>query len=160
MTVNTTDITSGPYAGNGIADTFSYTFRITDKAQVNVYETDGDGVQTLLTVDTDYTVAGVGEDNGGDITRVAGPLPNNYEWFIRSNYQETQLTVFESQGPYFPVIHENVADKLTFLIQQLRDTVRRSFRLADNIDNDAAFALNQDAAGRSNLLLGFDSAAT
>lgn len=131
MTVNTTNITSGPYVGNDVADTFSYTFRITDKSQISVYETDDNGVQTLLTVDTDYTVVGIGDDAGGTITRVAGALPTDYEWFIRSNYKETQLTAFESQGAYFPDLHENMADKLTFLIQQLRDSVSRCPKLDD-----------------------------
>jgi len=126
MTVNTTKITSGPYAGNGIADTFSYTFKVADKTQLSVYETDTQGLQTLLTVDTHYTVAGVGDDSGGIITRVAGALPTGHEWYIRSNYKETQLTAFTSQGPFFPDTHEDAMDKLTFLIQQLLDEKDRS----------------------------------
>lgn len=141
MTVNTTNITSGPYAGNGVADTFSYTFRITDKSEVSVYETDDSGVQTLLTVDTDYTVAGIGDDDGGIITRVAGALPTGYEWFIRSNYDETQLTAFESQGAYFPDLHENMADKLTFLIQQLRDLVNRSPGVSESYSGPVPLSL-------------------
>ena len=98
MTVNTTQITSGPYSGNDIADEFSYTFRIEGKTQLIVYETDDQGVETTLTVDTDYTVADIGVDAGGTVTRVAGPLPTGYEGYIRSDYKETQLTAFASQG--------------------------------------------------------------
>lgn len=158
MTVNTTNITSGPYAGNGVADTFSYTFRVTDKSQLSVYETDDNGVQTLLTVDTDYTVAGIGDDDGGTITRVAGALPSNYEWFIRSNYKETQLTAFESQGAYFPDLHENMADKLTFLIQQLRDTANRSIRVDDNDSSVPGISMVlPDVATRALKFLFFDA---
>jgi len=131
MTVNTTKITSGPYVGNGIASTFSYTFKIDDKTQLSVYETNDLGVQTTLVVDTDYTVANIGNDGGGIITRVAGVLPTNYEWFIRSNYQETQLTAFSSQGAFFPDLHENAMDKMTFLIQQILDTGSRSVRIGE-----------------------------
>jgi len=92
MTVNTSKITAGPYAGNDIADTFSYGFRIADKTQLKIFETDALGVETLLTVDTDYTVAGVGVDQGGTVTRTAGALPTNTTWYIRSDYQKTQLT--------------------------------------------------------------------
>ena len=105
MTVDTTNITSGPCAGNGVADTFSYTFRITDKSEVSVCETDGNGAQARLTVDTDYTVTGIGADAGGTITRVAGALPNGCQWFIRANCDATQLTAFQSQGAYFPRLH-------------------------------------------------------
>ena len=157
MTVNTTKITSGPYAGNDVADTFSYTFRVIDKTQLSVYETDATGVQTLLVVDTDYTVNSVGNDGGGTITRLAGALPTNYQWYIRSNYQETQLTAFNSQGAFFPDLHEDAMDKLTLLLQQLLDKGDRSFRLSDVIDIDGVFTIGQNAAERAGLALGFDS---
>lgn len=134
MTVNTTNITSGPYAGNGVTTQFSYTFRIETKSQMLVYETDTDGVQTLLTVDTDYTVSDLGEDSGGIVTRVAGALPTGYSWYIRSNYQQTQLTDLDSQGGFFPDVHEAALDKLTFLIQQINDQLGRSVRIDESDD--------------------------
>lgn len=157
MTVNTANITSGPYAGNDIVDTFDYTFRIEDKTQVTVYETDSLGVQTTLVVDTDYTVAGIGDDAGGQITRVAGALPTGYTWYIRSNYSATQLTAFASQGGFFPDVHEDAFDKLTFLIQQLADGKDRAFKLADSIDVDGVFEVEEDAATRAAKYLVFDA---
>jgi hypothetical protein len=148
MTVNTKKITSGPYEGNGIADTFSYGFRVTDKTELIVFETDDTGVQTELTVDTDYTVNTVGNDSGGTITRVAGPLPNNYQWYIRSNYDETQLTAFTSQGPFFPDLHENAMDKLTFLIQQILDKITRTFTLSDSYSGPLPLTLEDPDAGK------------
>lgn len=132
MTVNTTNITSGPYIGNGTSDTYSYTFRVDDKNQISVFETDNLGVETELTVDTDYTVNDIGNDAGGTIVRVAGNLPADYEWYIRANYKYTQLTAFASQGGFFPEVHESAMDKLTFLIQQLLDSVSRAIKLGDS----------------------------
>lgn len=131
MTVNTTNITSGPYIGNGASDTYSYGFRVADKTQLSVYETTDLGVQTLLVVDTDYTVNNVGEDAGGTITRLAGNLPADYQWYIRSNYIENQLTSFPSQGGFFPDVHEAQFDHLTFLVQQLRDKLTRQLSALD-----------------------------
>lgn len=148
MTVNTKKITSGPYAGNSIADTFSYGFKVQDKTELIVYETDDAGVETVLTVDTDYTVNSVGNDGGGTITRIAGALPINYEWYIRSNYDETQLTAFTSQGPFFPDLHENMADKLTFLIQQLLDKIGRTFSLSDSYSGPLPLTLENPDAGK------------
>lgn len=141
MTVNSLSITSGPYDGNDVADEFSYYFRVEDKTQLTVYETDDEGVETILTVDTDYTVAGIGVDAGGIITRVAGALPTAYTWFIRSNYIETQLTAFGSQGGFFPDVHEAAMDKLTFLIQQIEDVLGRSMRLSDGYSGNASTTL-------------------
>lgn len=157
MTVNTANITSGPYLGNDIVDTFDYTFRIEDKTQVTVYETNALGVQTTLIVDTDYTVTGIGVDAGGQITRVAGALPTGYTWYIRSNYSATQLTAFASQGGFFPDVHEDAFDKLTFLIQQLLDGESRTFKLASSIDIDGTFTLSEDAASRAGKIAGFDT---
>lgn len=157
MTVNTTNITSGPYVGNGLSDQYSYTFRVQDKTQLKVYETDDNDVQTLLIVDTDYTVAGIGDAAGGIITRVAGNLPTDYEWYIRSNYIENQLTAFRSQGAFFPGVHEDQMDHITFLIQQILDTHTRSMRLSDSIDIDGDFTIDDDAAARADNFLGFDN---
>lgn len=130
MTVNTTKITAGPYNGNDLADTFSYGFTVTDKTELKVYETDDEGVQTLLTVDTDYTV-NIGESAGGTITRLAGALPTSYQWYIRSSFDATQDTSFSSQGAFFPEIHEQAMDKLTLLIQQILDTQSRTPVISD-----------------------------
>ena len=147
MTVNTKKITSGPYNGNNIADTFSYGFRVTDKTELIVFETDDSGVQTELTVDTDYTVNTVGDDTGGTITRIAGPLPTGYEWYIRSNYDETQLTSFTSQGAFFPDLHESAMDKLTFLIQQMLDRQSRAPRLSDSYSGPIPISLPEPQSG-------------
>lgn len=141
MTVNTQDITSGPYSGNDVTTEFAYDFRIEDKSQITVFETDDLGVVTTLTVDTDYTVAGIGNDAGGTITRVAGALPTNYTWYVRSNYQATQDTDFDSQGGFFPDIHEAALDKLTFLVQQINDQIARSFKLSDSYPGAASAEL-------------------
>lgn len=148
MTVNTKKITSGPYTGNGIADTFSYTFKVEDKTELSVFETDDSGVQTELTVDTDYTVNTVGVDGGGTITRIAGPLPTGYEWYIRSNYEETQLTAFTSQGAFFPDLHELAMDKLTLLIQQILDKIGRTFRLSDSYSGPLPLTLENPDSGK------------
>lgn len=158
MTVNTTTITSGPYTGNGLSDTYAYTFRVEDKTQLKVYETTDADVQTLLVVDIDYTVNGIGVDAGGTIVRAAGNLPSNYTWYIKADYPETQLTEFPSQGPFLPETHEKALDHVTFLIQQLRDSITdRIFRLSDTIPIDGVFTIAQDAATRAYKTLTFDS---
>ena len=148
MTVNTTNITSGPYTGNGVTTQFQYTFRIEKKSQVRVFETTDTGIETELVVDTNYTVADIGVDGGGLITRAAGALPLNYTWFIRSNYEETQLTAFDSQGGFFPETHEDAMDKLTFLIQQLLDKQSRSPTISESYSGTLPLSLPDPEAGK------------
>lgn len=132
MTVNSSDIDSGPYSGNDVVDEFDYTFTVQNKTQLTVWETDDQGVETALVVDTHYTVNDVGTPGGGTVTRIAGALPTGYTWYIRSNYQYNQLISFESQGGFFPAVHENAIDKLTYLILQLLDGQQRSIKFASS----------------------------
>lgn len=155
MTVSTSSIISGPYAGNDIASTFSYTFRIELDSQVEVYEKVGAADPVLLTLTTHYTVAGVGDDSGGIITRVAGALPSGSTWYIRANYAETQGVAFSSQGGFFPNIHEDVVDKLTFLTQQLQDKSDRSIKISDG-DSEGGDLTLPDATARANRTVLFD----
>lgn len=130
MTVATTDITAGPYAGNGVADTFAYDWTIQSASELTVYETDDSGTTTTLTEGSDYTVSGVGNEGGGSVTRTAGPLPSGYTWLIRSNFQSTQNIDFASQGAFYPQVHEAAFDKLTYLVQQLEDETGRSLKFS------------------------------
>lgn len=138
MAVETLGITSGPYTGDGTEDTYYYEFKIADDSQLIVFETDDEGNETKLYLDTDYTVTGVGEDTGGTVVRVAGNLPDGYTWYIRSNYIETQLIEFSSQGPFSAQVHEDAFDKLTFLIQQLLDLQERSVSFRIGYFGDAS----------------------
>lgn len=131
MTVEAEVVTAGPFSGNGVTVSFPYTFRIMTSAQIIVYETDNLGAVTTLTLTTHYTVTGVGVDGGGTVTRVAGPLPTGYKWYMRANYQPLQQTSFASQGGYFPSIHEQSLDHAFYLIQQLEDKISRAVRFGD-----------------------------
>lgn len=155
MTVPTQDTSSGPYTGNGIADTFAYDFGVSSKNDLRVVQTDTAGTQTVLTVDTDYTVTGVGNENGGDVITTS-PLAAGYKLLIRSDISPTQLTDFESQGAFFPGIHEDAFDKLTRLIQQLRYDNDRTLRIDPDIEFAEDLALAVDAANRANRVIGFD----
>lgn len=160
MTVNTSNITSGPYTGNGVTVAFPYTFRAELKTDLKVFETDNSvspAIITELTVDVDYTVSDLGEDAGGNVTRLAGPLATGDVWYIRSDYKETQLTAFNSQGGFYPDVHEAAIDKLTFLIQQLIDLNARSFRIADSDPDLGATLELPEAVIRANKLIGFDA---
>jgi len=158
MTINTVNITSGPYTGNNTTDQYSYGFKVVDKTQLQVYETTAAGVRSLLVVDTDYTVANIGNAAGGIITRVAGNLPTGAIWYIRANYAETQLTAFRSQGGFKPQVHEDAMDKMTILIQQKNDFKDRALRLSDEIDIDGDFTIDKNAANRAGKHLSFDTA--
>ncbi len=134
MTVNTQNIRSGPYVGNGTTVEFAYTFPIQETSQVAVYFIDEFDEIFSWTLGTDYTVSGVGDDDGGVITATVAP-EENQKILIISDYDATQDSEISSQGAFFPDIHEDAFDKLTMLVQQLEYKVNRSVRISD-IDPD------------------------
>jgi len=156
MTVNTTDITDGPYTGNGATTAFAYNFRIEADTQIEVFLTPVGGVATLQVLTTDYTVDGISNDSGGDVNFVTPPALNEIV-FTRANYPETQLTNFSSQGAFLPEIHEAAFDQLTFLLQQVNDIADRALRLNDNYSGSADPTLPEPVA---NLFFKWNAAAT
>ncbi len=65
-------VTVSQYAGNGSSATpYPTGFAFQDASWLRVYVTDADGVSTLLTSGTDYSVTGAGEEAGGNVVTVA-----------------------------------------------------------------------------------------
>lgn len=129
MTISTTSISTGPYSGNGTADTFVYDFKITDQDHLVVLETDDSAVESTLVVGTDFTVTGVGADSGGTVVRVAGNLPTGYTWLISRATPVTQLSDFESQGDFSPQFHEDAFDRVVSIAQETNEELGRTIRI-------------------------------
>ncbi|HLB68735.1 MAG TPA: hypothetical protein VJN63_09800, partial [Thermoplasmata archaeon] len=130
------------YVGNGAANEYSYTFRILSQTDLRVIVRNTSGVETVLTITTDYTVAGVGDLAGGTVTLVddsqawltGGFLTTDYVLAIRRLRTLTQDTEISNQGPFYPKAHENVFDHLLMVSQQQQDEVDRSVKLPETID--------------------------
>lgn len=106
--------------GNGSTTVFAYTFKITDKTHLNVYVNG-----TLKTVDVDYTVSGVGNDAGGNVTFTTAPSSGHRVILLR-NVPLTQATAYTQGGKFPAASHEAALDKLTMQIQQLKERLDRA----------------------------------
>lgn len=155
MTISSVDVSAGPYVGNGIADTFEYDFKIFAEDQLRVVQTDPDGARSVLTLNADYTVTGVGSDAGGDVV-LTSPLAAGFTLFVRADIDATQETDFESQGGFYPDVHEDAIDKLTLLVQQLNLRVDRVVRLDPDAEN-GNFQFDESVIDRRNKVLRFDN---
>lgn len=124
-TVNRVD-----YTGSGTTSVFAYPFKIFESSDLEVTQTlTSTGVETTLALTTGYTVSGVGEATGGNITLVAGVLATGYTLAIRRVLDLVQETDIRNLGEYYPELHENQFDKLVMLVQQLQEQVGRSLKL-------------------------------
>ena len=151
------------YTQAGATTEWPVTFKFLDNEDLIVVTT-LDDVDTVLTLDTDYTVTGAGDDEGGTVTIspavASGTLVTIYRQIDLD--QPTQLTV---AGGWYPTVHEAVFDRLTMQIQQVQEQADRSLKIGvtdtrdpediiDDIfeardDAQAAAASAEDAATRA-----------
>ena len=71
MTISTTTIKDS-YSGNDSTTEFTYNFKIADEDFIQVIIRDSDGVETVKTKTTHYSISGVGNDSG-TVTMVSAP---------------------------------------------------------------------------------------
>lgn len=130
MTVSS-EKTKDTYAGDGSTTTFPYGFRILDQSEILVRtKVDATGVITTETITTQYTVSGVGEASGGNITFTAGNIPIVGETVILTRkVPKKQETDFTENGPLPAESLETVADRLTMISQEIGEEVDRSVKV-------------------------------
>lgn len=128
MTISSSVVKSGPYSGNDVTTSFAYSFQIFADADLQVVHTDSSDVETVLTLDVDYSVSGATDPAGGSVTYpISGtPLATGEKLTIVSNLTAEQQTDLSNQGGFFPEVHETVFDKLCRMIQQVEEKLTRA----------------------------------
>jgi hypothetical protein len=154
------------YTGNGAASVYAYGFRITneDHLLVTVRNTAVSPAETTLVIGVDYTVSGVNNGSGGNITLVdsgqvwltGGNLTTGYKLTIRRVVPLTQPTDIRNQGSFLPETHENAFDRFVMADQQQQDEIDRSIRLPETEIGTEAATLLPSIEDRSGNFLGFD----
>lgn len=139
MTVASDVNRSGPYTGNGVTTVFAYGFRILDASHISVVRTEA-GVETVLTLNTDFSVSGVGDAGGGSITMTAAPTALQTVTNLR-NVPFTQEIDLENQGPYFAETVEGGFDLAVMRDQQLSERVDRTREIVDDSATNIADVL-------------------
>jgi len=112
------------YSCDGSQTVFPYTFRILDEEHIQVILTDSEGAETILALTTHYTVSGVGDAGGGNVTTVATYASGNTLTLLR-NVPFTQLTDYVESDIFPAESHERGLDKLTMIIQQFAERLDR-----------------------------------
>lgn len=152
------------YIGNGTQSVFSYAFKIFLESDLKVtVRNTTSGVETELTLTTDYTVSGEGETNGGNVTLVDagqawldgdGDLDTGYVMTIKRAPNLKQETDIRNQGNYFPEVVEDQFDRQVLIDQKQQEEIDRSIKLPET-QTDADFdpSLPTDFAGQADKAL-------
>lgn len=155
MTVSSTT-TKNSYTGDGSTTVFAYGFKIFDDDDITVIlRTTATGSEAVQTKTTDYSVSGVGDTNGGNVTFVTAPPATQTVVFLRSTAQ-TQLTDYTPNDPFPAEAHEDALDKLTFITQDIQEELSRSLKVSQT-NSIATATFTATPTARANKILSFDS---
>jgi len=119
------------YAGDGTTKDFTYPFKIFAETDLVVILRDADGNETTLTLNTDYTVSGVGNESGGTVSLTTAPASGETLVIIRQ-LPLTQETDYVENDPFPAESHEEALDRLTMIAQQLQEQIDRAPKLAES----------------------------
>jgi hypothetical protein len=161
MTVPLQTRRSPLHLGNGVADSFAFSFKVFSSADVAVTTADAAGVETERALNTDYTVSVNADQDatpGGTITYpITGTkLQTGERLIIEGNAVASQLTDLQSYG-FYPQSVEDMIDKLTMILQQLATDLSRTMSLPPTAYDTTSAVL---PAPEANKLLGWDTSAT
>jgi hypothetical protein len=121
------------YVGNNSTSTeYPVGFYFFADADLVVTVTDVDGVDSILVLDTDYSVTGAGDADGGAVVTDGGAIPATSTVTIARTLAATQLTEYQDAGKFPASSHELALDKLTMLVQELKRSADGSFRLRES----------------------------
>lgn len=118
---------AGPYSGNGSTTAFAFAFKVFNTSQVVVTRTVS-GVETTLTLTTDYTVtlnANQNTNPGGSVTMLTAPATGQ-SLTITSNVANLQPTAIANLGGFYPEVINDSLDRATIQIQQLDERLDRA----------------------------------
>lgn len=129
---------------------FPYTFEIFNKDDVVVVQN-----STTLSEGTDYTVSGVGNNSGGNITFTVGATAGDTITIYRDMAYE-RTTDYQTSGDFLAAEVNADFDRLWLAVQQNEEVDTRAVRKPIT-DSESINVELPAAATRANKLLGFDA---
>lgn len=160
MTISSTTRKAGPFTGNGAATSFPFGFKVFDKTDVQCVLTSAAGVDSTLTLDSDYSVTlNSNQDStpGGTVTYPisGGPMVSPVQLTVLGDLDQLQETDLTNNGGFYPKVIEDALDRAVVLIQQLNEIASRAIRISAS-DSTTGQQLPTSAV-RANKALIFDA---
>jgi hypothetical protein len=154
MTVSSS-INRVSYAGNGSTTVFPYTYKIFEQDDLTVILRAANGTETVQTITSQYTVSGVGNAGGGNVTMLTAPATGETLVILRVQDLVQELDIVPND-PFSSESLEGALDRLTFMVQQHEETLGRTIK-ASRTNTIAGSEFTISAADRANKIFAFDS---
>lgn len=132
---------------------FDFDFKVFDEADLEVIHVSATGVETTLTLTTNYTVSGLTE-TGGRVTTVA-TYASGVTLVVRRSQEKIQELDYQQNDIMSTAVLEDQLDKIVMMIQEQEERINRSILAAST--QTEAFVLPE---GESDKLIGWDTAGT
>ncbi len=129
------------HTGNGSVAEFSYTYRMDNDNDMQVYIND-----TLQP--SGYTVTRNSNNIGGTVTFDSAPVNGDIITLLRV-LEMTQETDYVPYDAFPAESHEQALDKLTILVQQNKEEINRAVKAPVGGDEDVSYALPRYEAGKA-----------
>jgi hypothetical protein len=144
--------TSNSFTGNGVTTVFAYSYKILAEADLLV---EVDGVAKTLT--THYTVSGVGNSGGGNVTFLTAPALDAIV-VVSRDMDYARATDYQENGDLLAATLDEDVDRVTMLVQQVRQLIRRAVKLPTGVTTDQVLPTGNTVAERASKIIGFDAA--
>jgi hypothetical protein len=142
------------YNGNGSTTVFAYTFKVFDQDDLTVIIRSATGTETTKTITTHYTVSGVGNAGGGNVTMLTAPASGETITILREQPLLQELDLVPND-PFPAGSLEDSLDKLTFMVQSHSEELDRAIKASKtNTIGSTEFTIS--AADRANKVFAFD----
>lgn len=158
MTLSSTDIKKS-YAGDGSTTAFSFPYLFLLDDDLEIVLRDANDVETVWTLNTEYTVSGAGNAAGGTVT--VSTSPTDYTpavgetLVIRRVVDLTQENDIATAGEFSSANIETSLDKLVMMVQQLNEELARSVKVSVS-DTSTGLEIPLDTV-RASKFLAFDA---
>ena len=158
MTIASSTRKAGPFAGDDNSTVFAFAFKVFTGSDVYAVKLNvSTGVETVLTITTDYTVtlnANQNTNPGGTIT-LTSALATGYTLTITSALGYLQPTDLTNQGGFYASVITDALDRAEIQIQQLGEQLDRSIKYP--ISDASAGVTLPTASQRASTVLAFDA---
>ena len=116
MTIPSSLRRAGPFDGNDVTTEFPFAFKIFAKNELQVTLTDPAGVESILLLDSDYsvTISPDPQAPGGTVVYpiTGAPLPTGYRLTLSGRLPYSQTADIQNQGGFYPDVIEGALDRL------------------------------------------------
>lgn len=147
MTIPSSTRRAGPFDGNDTATEFPFEFQIFTKADLQVTLTNPQGVESILLLDSDYSVAISADPQapGGSVTYpISGtPLPTDWRLTLTGRLSYSQTTDIQNLGGFYPGVIETALDRLAVQTQQLAERADRAVQVPVSSDTTPEQLIDQ-----------------